>query len=133
MVGCENVSVRTDNHARAQTLQRLFTLPLGKPAPEKLAKCIVGKRKCRRPTGHGLTRKHCNNARRDLFHDGGERRNNSFARLLHLRRSRKSAGIRTQNRSNEQDARRKKSFSHKRLFQKGIGRSTAGGPFSGSM
>ena len=43
MVGREDVSVRTDNYARAEALQRLFALSLRSASAEKLAQRIIGK------------------------------------------------------------------------------------------
>ena len=46
VVGSENISVWTDNHAGAEALQSLFALSLGRLSTEKLAQRVVAKRKC---------------------------------------------------------------------------------------
>ena len=48
MISGENVSIRADDHARAEALKRLLTLPLRKLSPEKLSQRVIGKRKRRR-------------------------------------------------------------------------------------
>src|SRR5215471_8735514 len=84
MIGCENVSVRADNYTRTEALQRLFALGLRTAAAKKLAQRIIGKRKPSLSARDRLGRKHCHNARRDLFHNRSEGCDNSLARLLRL-------------------------------------------------
>jgi hypothetical protein len=74
VVGSENVSVRTDNHAGAEALQSLFALSLRELSSEKLAQRVVTKWKRCRTARNRLRSKHCYNARRDFLNNRRERR-----------------------------------------------------------
>ena len=82
MVSGENVSIRADNHARAESLQRLFALPLWRLSTEKLPQRLIGEGKRAQSARYPLSRKHRYNTRRDLLDNWRERRDESLVRLL---------------------------------------------------
>jgi hypothetical protein len=113
MISGENVSICADDHARAEALKRLFTLPLRKLSPEKLSQRVIGKRKRGKRPRHRLGSEDCNNAGRHLLDDRGEGCDNP---RLHGRSflccSRKSARGDAQHRADQQPDGPENSSSH---------------------
>src|SRR5215469_1270059 len=103
MIGGEDVSVRTDDHTRAEALQCLFALSLRSAPTEKLTQRIIGKRKPRLRARHRLCGKYRHDTRRDLLHNRPEGRYNSLARLL--RQARDQTSVTAQHHECEQRTR----------------------------
>src|SRR4030095_8372810 len=72
VISGENVSIRADDHARAEALKRLLTLPLRKLSAEKLSQRVIGKWKRRQRARHRLRSEHRDNTRCDLLNDRSE-------------------------------------------------------------
>ena len=92
MVSRENVSIRANDHARAEALQRLLALPLRELSSEKLAQRVIGKWKRRHCPRDRLSGEYSDHARRHLLDDRGEAGDNSrLRRRSSLRCNRKHA------------------------------------------
>src|SRR4029453_5919587 len=81
VISGENVSIRADDHARAEALKRLLTLPLRKLSAEKLRRRAIGKWKRRQRARHRLRSEHRDHARRDFLHNRRERRDDCLLRM----------------------------------------------------
>ena len=103
MISGENVSVRADDHARAEALKRLLALPLRKLSAEKLSQRVVGKRKRRYAPRHRLGSEYRHHAGRDLLDDRRKTRDNTRLRGRgFLRRGRRGARRETQDGADQQ-------------------------------
>ena len=92
MISGENVSIRADDHARAEALKRLFTLALRKLSPEKVSQRVIGKWKRHLRPRHRLSGEYCDNVRRHLLDDRRKTGDNSRLRGRgFLRRGRRGA------------------------------------------
>src|SRR5207244_12982484 len=77
MISRENVSIRANDHAGPEALQRLFALPLRKLSAEKLSQRVVRKRKRLLCPRDRLSGEYSNHAGRHLLDDRGESCDNS--------------------------------------------------------
>ena len=92
MISGENVSIRANDHARAEPLKRLLALPLRKLSSEKLSERVIGKWKRRHCPRDRLSGEYRDHARRHVLDDRGEAGDNPrLRRRSSLRCSRKHA------------------------------------------